>query len=92
MPHRARVVSRPATKDDRRETEVMMEEMMENLLTAQEAATILGTNDSNVRILCEQKRIAAVKKGFAWIIYKPSVEDYMRTKSRRGRPPSGTRP
>lgn len=73
------------------ENEAMMKDMLKNLLTADEAAQMMGTNDSRVRQLIAEGRLVAVKKGKEWIIAKPSVERYLTTKSRRGRPPSGIR-
>lgn len=77
------------TNEEQHETEAMMKLMMEDLLTAQEAAELLGTNDSRVRQLIRAKRIPAVKKGREWIIHRPSLAKYLKSKSRRGRPPSG---
>jgi excisionase family DNA binding protein len=75
--------------EDQHEVEMMMmEKMLENLLTAQEAAELLGTNDSRIRQLIRDKRISAVKKGKEWIVYKPSLAKYVKTKSRKGRPSS----
>lgn len=78
------------TESRRNEVEMKMTIMLEDLLTAREAAELLGTNASRVRQLVARGRIAAVKKGNLLIVDKSSVLEYLKTKSRRGRPPLGS--
>jgi len=51
-----------------------------NVLTPQEAATPLAMNARGVIRLAKQKRIAAIKVGRYWVIYKPSLTWYLNRK------------
>lgn len=69
------------------DVKLIMEQMLENLLTAEEAATLLGTTAGRVRQLVLKNKIAAVKKGNLLILYKPHVLEYLHSR-RTGRPPA----
>ena len=57
-------------------------------VTAQQAANMLGVDDSNIRHLLLGGRIKGKKLGHVWIVYVPSIEKYNETKSTKGRPRS----
>ena len=60
-------------------------------VTAQEAARILGYDDSHIRRLCGQGILEGKKWANSWMISLDSVmaHRYVRIKERRGRPRSG---
>ena len=64
-----------------------MEKMLKDLCSASEAAEILGVDESRVRRLARDGRIAARKIDTIWIVHKPSLNKYLKSKSKRGRPP-----
>jgi hypothetical protein len=77
--------------EEQNEIEAMMEKMFRDLCTTAEAAEILGVKDRQIRVLISTKKISAVcLKNLGWVVYKPSLAKYSKTKSSRGRPPSGT--
>lgn len=76
---------------DKKEIKAMMEKMLRDLCTTAEAAEILGVKDRQIRVLISTNKISAVYlKNLGWVVYKPSLGKYSKTKSHRGRPPSGT--
>jgi excisionase family DNA binding protein len=44
------------------------------LLTAKQAAKILGVDDSRVRVLIREGRLPAQKVGRDWVIFEPDLE------------------
>ena len=73
---------------EQREIEAMMRVMLEDLLTVQEAASLMGTTAGRVRQLVIAEKIAAIKKGNLLIVHRKSVVALMKTR-RTGRPPRG---
>ena len=71
---------------EQREIEAMMRVMLEDLLTVQEAASLMGTTAGRVRQLVIAEKIAAIKKGNLLIVHRKSVVAHMKTR-RTGRPP-----
>jgi hypothetical protein len=70
------------------ETEALMKLMLKDLCSISQAAVILGVKRHQVHVLIGKKRIAAVQLEGSriWIVHKPSLETYLTTKSKRGRP------
>jgi len=58
-------------------------------VTTKQAASMLGVNRFRIVQLLLDKRIKGIKLGHDWLVFAPSVEKYIETKSKRGRPPSG---
>jgi excisionase family DNA binding protein len=58
-------------------------------VTARQAARLLGVVTDHVYRLIDGGRIIGIRLGHEWLIYVPSVHQYLKTKSARGRPPSG---
>ncbi len=65
-----------------------MQLLMDDLITTQKAADLLGVLPKQVWNLLQAERLIGKKFGHDWIVYKPSVDDYLAGKSRKGRPPS----
>ena len=59
-------------------------------VTTREAAEMLGVGQKHIALLIERKKINGTKFGYSWLVFKPSIENYLETKSKRGRPTSKT--
>jgi len=59
-------------------------------VTTPQAAEMLGVTRFQVIHLLTIKKITGVKWARDWLIYAPSVQTYLGTKSRKGRPSSKT--
>jgi excisionase family DNA binding protein len=64
----------------------------EELLTATQAAELLGVNDSRIRQMIRDEGLKAQRFGRAWMLRRGDVEEYHREHrqpepGRRGRPP-----
>lgn len=57
-------------------------------ITTREAAEMLGVNRFWIVRLIANGKIKAIKKGYDWFVFTPSLEKYLTHKSKRGRPPS----
>lgn len=57
-------------------------------VTPSEAAILMGVTPEHVRLLIGRKKIRAKRLGHAWLVYRPSIDKYDETKSRKGRPRS----
>lgn len=66
-----------------------MEKMLRDLCSISQAADTLGIDERHARRLAKKGRIAARKIDTAWVVYVPSLAKYLKTKSRKGRPPQG---
>jgi hypothetical protein len=65
--------------------------MTEELCTVKQAAKILGVSTQQVHVLINEKKIDAVQLDeWFYVVHRPSLIKYLKTKSRRGRPPSGS--
>lgn len=78
------------TTESSHEVEMIMEKMLEELATTQEVAAKYGWSQEHVSHLIKGEKIAARKLGGVYIVYLPSVEEYLKTKSSKGRPRSRT--
>lgn len=75
--------------EEQRKVEAIVDKMMNELCTVRQAAEILGVQVYQIHQLIEDKRIDAVQlDGWFWVVHKPSLFEYLKTKSRKGRPPS----
>ena len=59
-------------------------------VTTKQAADLMGVVGDHVYRLIEAGKIKSIRLGHEWLIYVPSIEKYNKTKSKRGRPRSGT--
>ena len=59
-------------------------------VTTREAAEMLGVVTDHINRLLIAKKIDGTKFGYSWLVFKPSIETYLETKSKRGRPTSKT--
>ena len=66
-----------------------MSDALSDYIPAQEAADLLGVASGHVRHLLIDGKLKGKKMGNGWIVFKPSLEEYERTKSAAGRPRSG---
>jgi hypothetical protein len=59
-------------------------------VTTAQVAEILGVVTDPVNRLLIGKKLKGVKLGYSWLVYIPSIAKYQQTKSKRGRPSSGS--
>ncbi len=57
-------------------------------VTTKQAAERLGVVLDHVYRLIDGDKIKCIRLGHEWLIFAPSLEKYLQTKSKRGRPPS----
>lgn len=53
-------------------------DILQNVMSAQEAGSRYGYTAHHIRLLADSGQIIGRKSGNRWIIYGPSVEDYIR--------------
>jgi len=63
---------------------------LDKYVTTKKAAEMLGVKQRRVQALLKDKKIDGKRLGHDWIVFSPSLEKYLKTKSKRGRPASGT--
>ena len=61
---------------------------LSDLITAAQAANILGLSKERVSQLCKQGRISAVKPGRDWVMSRQTVEAFGKIERPEGRPPN----
>lgn len=88
MPQRKRVqsVSAPTVQGDDQE----MSKDLTKYVTTKQAAEMLGVGQEHVRKLLSRGKVKGMHIGRDWVVFIPSIEKYVGTKSPKGRPPSGT--
>ena len=59
-------------------------------VTTRKAAELLGVKQRRIQVLLKEKKVNGKRIGRDWIVFAPSLEKYLATKSKRGRPRSGT--
>jgi len=59
-------------------------------VTTEQAAQMLGVLPTSINHLIYDSKLKAKKMGRDWFVFVPSLEKYQQTKSKRGRPPSGS--
>ena len=67
----------------------MSKDLSQYVTTAQ-AAELLGVRQTSIAHLIYNHKIRGRKIGNTWLVYRPSIGQYMRTKAPGGRPRSGT--
>ena len=60
---------------------------LSDLITAAQAAEILGLSKERVSQLCKQGRLHAVKPGRDWVMSRQTVEQFAKIDRPEGRPP-----
>lgn len=63
---------------------------LDQYVTTKKAAEMLGVTQDHITRLLTGEKIKGIKLGHESLVYVPSLEKYRGTKSKRGRPPSGT--
>ena len=61
--------------------------MLEDHLTAKQAAQKFGLSDSHIRRLLENGKVQGTKVGNLWLIPNSAMEEYMANRPRPGRKP-----
>jgi excisionase family DNA binding protein len=61
---------------------------LSDLITAAQAAEILGLSKERVSQLCKQGRIQAVKPGRDWVMLRQTVQAFSKIDRPEGRPPA----
>jgi excisionase family DNA binding protein len=61
---------------------------LKQYVTTRQAADMLGVITTSVNHLLADGRLKGKKIGNYWLVYKPSIEKYIETKTPTGRPPS----
>ena len=60
-------------------------------VNTEDAAKMLGVKKRNVQRLIKERRVKWIQPGgHDFLVFIPSIEKYLETKSKRGRPPSGS--
>ncbi len=67
-----------------------MSESLGDYTTTAKAAEMLGVNRFWIVRLLAQGRLKGIKPGHDWLVFVPSIREYLESKSKRGRPSSGT--
>ncbi len=67
-----------------------MGEPLNKFISTKEAGEVMGIHYSQVTRLLNEGRLQGMKIGHDWLVFKPSINKYLETKSPRGRPPEGT--
>lgn len=67
-----------------------MSEILKDYVSTQIAADMLGIRLDSVIHLLASGRLKGEKIGRSWLVFKPSIEEYYRTKAPSGQPATGT--
>ena len=67
-----------------------MSELLKDYCTTTEAAALLGIKVNSVNHLIASGKLIAQQVGRTWLVFKPSIEEYYRTKAASGQPATGT--
>lgn len=70
--------------------QVAAHEALSQYVTTKQAAEMLGVGQEHIRKLLNTGRVSGVKLGHDWLVFAPSIQKYTETRSKRGRPRSGT--
>jgi len=82
---------RPKRQDRRSEIRTLGDQDEMNLskyVTTKQAAVMLGVGQEHIRKLLSASKVKGIKLGHDWLVFAPSMEKYVETKSNRGRPRS----
>lgn len=66
-----------------------MSEILKDYVTTRVAADLLGIRIESVIRLVKDGRLNGTQIGKSWMVYKPSIEEYYRTKAPSGHPATG---
>lgn len=66
-----------------------MSDNLSDYLTTTQTAVLLGVNRHHINRLLIGGKLKGQKVGNNWMVYRPGIEEYERTKSSAGRPRSG---
>ena len=59
-------------------------------VTTKQAAELLGVEQSHIRLLLGRNKLRGIKPGGRdWLVFRSSLGEYLGSKSKRGKPPSG---
>jgi excisionase family DNA binding protein len=72
------------------DAEDVMSKDLTKYVTTRQAAELFGVGQEHIRKLLIRGKVKGMQMGRDWIVFVPSIERYMNTKSPKGRPPSGT--
>ncbi len=64
-----------------------LENLLSDYITSKQAADILGVTRNHIDLLLARGKIKGVRIGILWMVHLPSLENYSKIKSPRGRPP-----
>jgi excisionase family DNA binding protein len=67
-----------------------MSDSLSDYVTTKEAAELLGIRPDSVQHLLTSGRLKGFQVGREWLVFKPSIEEYYRTKAASGKPTSRT--
>ena len=65
-----------------------MSDSLSDFVTTKQAAELLGIRPDSVQHLLTNKRLKGFQVGREWLVFKPSIEDYYRSKAASGKPSS----
>ncbi len=83
MPKRKRAPATPPPSD---EGDALR---MDQFVSTKQAAELLGVEQSHIRLLLGRNRLRGIKPGGRdWLVFRSSLEEYLKSKSKRGKPPS----
>jgi excisionase family DNA binding protein len=63
--------------------------VIKQFISTKQAAERLGVGRLQAARLIREGKIEGVRIGGTWIVYAPSLRNYLKTKDPRGHPPSG---
>jgi len=81
-PHKPKAGTPPA-KDNG------MSNDLSDFITTKAAAELLGVDRKHINHLLSEGKLKGTKPGHDWLVFRPSLEEYEKTKSAAGRPRSG---
>lgn len=65
-----------------------MSNALSDYVTTKEAAELLGVDRTHINRLLRENRLRGQKLGHEWIIFRPSLTEYLQTKDPSGKPSS----
>lgn len=66
-----------------------MSDTLSDYISTRQAAELLGVDRSQVNRLLIDGKLKGMKPGHDWMVFRPSLDEYFKTKSAAGRPSSG---
>ena len=87
---RATGTRKNAARASSKKENTFMSEILKDYCDTRTAADLLGIRIESVIRLIKEERLNGVQIGKSWMVYKPSIEEYYRTKAASGHPAAGT--